>query len=213
MTAIANDEDRKIDPAARPVKFAHIVIHTGRYAQMQHFYKTLLLASSAYCDDIADFIRYDDEHHRVVLVNRAGFVDAPEGVNRTHHIAFTYQTLGELLGTFQRMAEKDIQPVWCINHGITTSIYYSDPDGTLVETQYDNLDNDACDLFMQSDYFKVNTLGVDFDPHLLRRRYERGDPIEELIKQGSAPLPDDVEPPRPPEMGDYDYRGKLMPKI
>lgn len=209
MGIIANDAERRIVPDARPVKFAHIVIHTGRYAEMQQFYKTLLLGRSAYCDDVADFICYDDEHHRVVLVNRPGFTDAPPGTNRTHHIAFTYQTLGELLGTFERLAENGIHPAWCINHGITTSIYYSDPDGTLVETQYDNLDNAGCDAFMRSAYFRVNTLGVDFDPHLLKRRYRNGDPLEELIRQGSAPLPDDVEPPRPPGM-EYDYRGKLL---
>jgi catechol 2,3-dioxygenase-like lactoylglutathione lyase family enzyme len=217
MTHRHSNEVRRIVSDARPSKFAHIVIHTGRYAQMQHFYNTLLLAWSAYKSQAADFLRYDDEHHRIVLVNMPGFVDAPAGTNRTHHISFTYNTLGELLGTFDRLGAVGIHPVWCINHGITTSIYYQDPDGTLVETQYDNLEVDECDAFMSSDYFRINSLGVDFDPRLLKRRYENGDPIKELIRQGSAPLPDDVEPARPAGFGpggfEYDYRGKLIAQI
>lgn len=211
MTAIITDEERQIVRNARAAKFAHIVIHTNRFAEMQHFYKTLLLATSAYANEVLDFMRYDEEHHRVVLVNMPHFSDTPPATNRTHHIAFTYNTLGEVLGTFERLAEHDIHPVWCINHGITTSIYYMDPDGTYVETQYDNFDVEESDAFMRSPYYLVNPIGVHFDPYVLKERYQNGDPIEELIRQGSAPLPADFNPETIPGGMEYDYSGKLLP--
>lgn len=204
------DEDRTIVPNARPEKFAHIVIHTNRFAEMQNFYKTLLLATSAFANEVLDFMRYDEEHHRVVLVNMPDFADTPPATNRTHHIAFSYKTLGELIGAFERMAENNIHPTWCINHGLTTSIYYTDPDGTHVETQYDNLGVEEADAFMRGPYFQVNPIGVHFDPYELKRRYQAGVPLEELIRQGSAPLPDDVEPVTIGGI-EYDYRGKLLP--
>ena len=41
--------------------------------------------------------------------------------------------MGELLGNYRRLKAVGIMPVWCINHGITTSIYYADHDGTMLE--------------------------------------------------------------------------------
>jgi hypothetical protein len=63
---------------------------------------------------------------------------------------------------------------------------------------------------MRSDYFKKNPIGVDFDPELLIERFERGDAMEDLIKQGSAPFPADREPVRPLRVLNYDYRGALL---
>ncbi len=205
------DEERIIVSDCRPEKFAHIVLHTNHYAEMQHFYKTLLLGRSAFANEQLDFIRYDEEHHRVVLVNTADYADTPPATNRIHHIAFTYKTLGEVIGTFERMAENGFHPIWCINHGITTSIYYTDPDGIHVETQFDNLNVEDADAFMRSPYFKVNPIGVHFDPYELKRRYLAGTPLSELIKQGSAPVSDDTEIVTVGGI-DYDCRGKLLPQ-
>ena len=42
-------------------------------------------------------------------------------------MAFTYEKLSELLGNYERLRDRGIKPVWCVNHGPTTSMYYSDP--------------------------------------------------------------------------------------
>ena len=39
---------------------------------------------------------------------------------------------------------------------------------------------------MASDKFADNPIGVGFDPAKLVERFENGDPIEELLKPGSA---------------------------
>ena len=36
------------------------------------------------------------------------------------------------------LAGDSIKPYWCINHGLTTSLYYHDPDDNAVELQVDN---------------------------------------------------------------------------
>ena len=44
----------------------------------------------------------------------------------------------------------------------------------------------ATKAWMESGAFKKNPIGVEFDPEKLVERYLQGDPIEELIEQGSA---------------------------
>lgn len=210
MSATDIIEERSIDPKAKPSKFAHIVLRTTRYNEMREFYKTLLGGRSAFANEILDFIRYDEEHHRVVIMNVAGAPMPAPGSVGTDHFAFTYDKLGQLLGTYQRMKAMGVTPVWTVNHGLTTSIYYNDPDGNMIETQVDNMDNDEADAFMRGPYFAVNPIGVDFDPELLIERYKRGDPMGELIKQGSAPWARDAIPPALPPLPPYDRFGDKL---
>jgi hypothetical protein len=102
-------------------------------------------------------------------------------------VAYTLDSLEELLGTYKRLKAQDILPVWPINHGLTTSLYYADPDGNRVEFQIENLGTkEALQAYMRSDAFAENPIGVEFDPEKLLARYEQGDPVEELLLQGSA---------------------------
>lgn len=210
MSATDTVVDRSIDPKAKPSKFAHIVLRTTRYDEMRDFYKILLGGTSAFANDILDFIRYDDEHHRVVIMSLTHAPMPAPGSTGMDHFAFTYEDLGELLGTYERMKANGVTPVWTVNHGITTSIYYTDPDGNMIETQVDNMGNEEADAFMRGPYFAVNPIGVDFDPELLSERYKRGDPLDELIKQGSAPWKRDAIPAPLPPLPPYDRFGDKL---
>jgi hypothetical protein len=179
---------------------------------MCDFYLSLLNARPAFADNLATFLRYDQEHHRLVIVNTPHLEVPGSPVAGLAHFAFTYKSLRELLGTYLRVKQRGVEPCWCINHGFTTSIYYYDPDGNQVETQYDNMSTEEADAFMRSPYFARNPIGVDFDPELLIKRYESGDPLSNLIRQGSAPFPPDVMPVRPRNVLNYDFRGAELPQ-
>jgi catechol 2,3-dioxygenase-like lactoylglutathione lyase family enzyme len=196
--------------AVSPNQFAHLALRTPRFAEMSRFYLTLLNGTPAFENDLMLFIRYDHEHHRVVVINTPMLKVPQERMAGLAHFAFTYRTIEELLGNRLRMKAAGYEPCWCINHGFTTSIYFYDPDGNLVETQYDNMTVPEADAFLRSDYFTINPIGVDFDPVCLTERFMRGDPVSELIKLGSAPFPEDIEPVRPGNLVSYDYRGKLL---
>ena len=211
MPANTSSGPRELGPVSvRPSQLAHLVLRTPNYRAMCDFYMTLLNAKPAFANDLATFLRYDEEHHRLVITNTPQ-LSIPSGpIAGLAHFAFTYRSLEELLGTYLRVGTQGIKPCWCINHGFTTSMYYYDPDGNQVETQYDNMGTEEADVFMRSAYFARNPIGVDFDPELLIKRYRRGDPLSELIKQGSAPFAPDAMPVRPRTVLKYDFRGDLL---
>lgn len=178
-------------PDARPpARLAHFVVRTARYDETVRWYQTVLGAAVVFANPMLTFMTYDDEHHRVAVVNIPGLADAAGGSAGLDHIAFTFATLGDLLHTFRRLAGDGITPYWCINHGPTTSLYYRDPNGVQVELQIDNFPSvDELNAWMRSGAFKKNPIGVEFDPEVLCARFERGDPPAELVLQGSAPRP------------------------
>lgn len=170
-----------------PAKLAHVVLRTGRIDEMVEWYCTVLEAHAVFRNDFLAFVTYDDEHHRLAFVNN-GATEAPSPrASGLEHIAFTYATLDDLLGTYTRLRGLGIAPAWCVNHGPTTSMYFADPDGNQVECQIDNFET-AEDLraWFRTGVFAKNPIGVEYDPEVLVARRAAGDSIEELVKQGSA---------------------------
>ena len=90
------------------------------------------------------------------------------------HVAFTYDTLDDLLATYLRLKHLGITPVLPIHHGMTMSLYYADPDGTQCELQVDVMDEATAAAFMASDVFAANPLGVPIDPDDLVLRRNAG---------------------------------------
>src|SRR3546814_842151 len=126
-------------------------------------------------NELLAFLSYDEEHHRVAILNVPGLQPQPEGVVGVHHCAFTYATLADLMATYERLRDKGIRPVFPINHGPTTSMYYADPDGNQIELQVDNYDKiEDATAFFYSEAFAENPVGVEFDPDKLLRRLRAG---------------------------------------
>jgi catechol 2,3-dioxygenase-like lactoylglutathione lyase family enzyme len=175
-----------------PRKFAHVVLRTASFDAVIGWYATVLNARVAFRNDFIAFLTYDDEHHRVAIINAAGSPPADETAAGVHHIAYTYAGLGELLGTYRRLKAAGIEPARCINHGPTTSMYYRDPDGLRVELQIDNFTMDEANAYFTSRDFAENPIGVLFDPEALIRDYEAGVAFEELVRR--PPLPPGTTP-------------------
>ena len=174
---------RKISTAAiSPAKFAHFVLRSGQMEQLADWYKTLLNARIVFRNEMLCFLSYDDEHHRLAIVNTAGSGVRDPGSTGTDHVAYSYNDLGELLATYRRLKAAGILPHWPINHGVTTSLYYRDPDNNRVELQIDNFKTPKeLDGYFQSRAFADNPVGVTSDPEELCRRYEAGEPMSSLL--------------------------------
>jgi catechol-2,3-dioxygenase len=181
----------------RPKKLAHFVIRTSRYAPMVDWYRNLLEAEVVFGNEQASFLTYDDEHHRVAILNMPGLLPQTRAMAGVDHVAFTYGSLDELLFTYERLAKEGVKPVWPINHGGTTSLYYEDPDGSFVELQIDNFPSRAAvDEFLADGRFQINPIGIDFDPEELLARHKAGASSEELTRWPAEVGPRTTPPPR-----------------
>jgi catechol-2,3-dioxygenase len=173
-----------------PTKLAHFVIRSKRYEETVDWYRTVLGARVVFSNPKLAFLTYDDEHHRVAVANVPWLEEPSPAAAGVDHIAFTFGSLEDLLHTYRRLKAAGILPYWSINHGPTTSLYYRDPNGIQVELQIDNFATEAAlAAWMRSGAFQQNPIGVGFDPEVLCARFDRGDPLDQLLKQGSAPYP------------------------
>ncbi|MEU2672708.1 VOC family protein [Streptomyces sp. NPDC007164] len=169
---------------ASPSKLAHVVFKTGQLTTMTEWYVRVLEGRVTFANDSLAFLTYDDEHHRIALISTGASERPGEGHTGLHHAAFTYSTLADLLGTYQRLNAEGIHPFWCVNHGPTTSMYFEDPDGNHIELQIDNFaTEEALHEWFASGAFEEDPIGTRFDPDALVRRFESGESFAELVKR------------------------------
>src|SRR3984957_13576725 len=177
---------RKLAPISQPVspaKFAHFLLRTGQVDKLAPWYQTLLNARIVFRNEFLCFLSYDDEHHRLAIINMPGAGVRDPHATGTDHVAYSYNDLGELLSTYRRLKAAGIMPNWPINHGVTTSIYYRDPDNNRVELQIDNFPTPKeLDGYFHSPAFAENPIGVTFDPEEMCRRYEAGESMASLLR-------------------------------
>ena len=175
-----------------PTKLAHVVFQTNQIGPMRDWYCTTLDAKVLFENEQLCFLTYDEEHHRIALINpgqlaqRAptlpGRLIDPSEPPGLHHVAFTYGSMGEYLDNYERIKAAGIVPFRSINHGPTTSMYYRDPDGNRVELQIDNFPTakEGQDWLL-TPAFVENPIGVDFDPDQLVGKFRAGVPVAELV--------------------------------
>ena len=195
---MATSDDRKGRLAAargvmKPRQLAHVVRRTSRFDEMVRWYETVLGAHVVHADEMLAFLTYDDEHHRIAIARLPGLEDQPPLAAGTDHVAFTHADLGDLLYMYKRLKSEGIEPFWCINHGVTTSMYYKDPDGNRIEFQVDHFPNaEDGTSWMRKGDFAANPIGVIFDPEDLLARYRAGEAMETLLAR--PPLPEGATP-------------------
>lgn len=187
----------------RPVKLAHFVLRTARYREMVDWYMNLLEADVMASGEQATFMSYDDEHHRVAILKVPLLWPGTRATAGVDHVAFTYANLDDLLHTYERLAKQDVKPVWPVNHGATTSLYYEDPDGNYVELQVDNFASLAeTEEFLADGRFAINPIGIDYDPEAMLARRRAGASVEELTRWPASVTPR-TEPPPDRYMGRF----------
>ena len=181
---------RELDSLDRPIPpayMAHFVLRTRDLQKLKAWYEKVLGARAVFENPIAAFMTFDSEHHRLAILQNSDFKPAEEQSVGVDHVAYTLSSLDDLLHTYKRLSADSIVPYRCVNHGPTTSMYYRDPDGNGVELQVDNSESkEELQAWFQGSVFEKNGYGVTFDPDKLLGRWENGDPIEELVQQGSA---------------------------
>jgi len=171
----------------RPAKLSHVVLKTDKLEEMAAFYRNFLGADTLFGNDRIVFLTYDDEHHRLALVRRPNMDRPQPNAAGLDHFAFSYRSLPELAAAYERLKAHGIRPDWQINHGLTTSLYYRDPDGNRVEIQVDNFPSVAAlNEWLATGAFDRNPIGVEIDMDEVSARSRAGTPDSELLRPRSA---------------------------
>jgi catechol 2,3-dioxygenase len=179
--------------------FHHFNLKTTRLQEMIDWYATVVGADVTFKDATGAWLTNDTANHRIALLCFPGFVDDPDRETRTgmHHSAFEYDSFTDLNTSYLRLRDAGIEPDICIDHGMTLSYYYKDPDGNRVELQVDNFgDWHASKEWMRtSPAFRANPIGVFVDPARIAEAAARGASFSEIHRRTIA---GQLSPPQPP---------------
>ena len=165
-------------------KFHHLNLKTIRLQQMIDFYRTLVGAEVVFRDEVGAWLSNDGANHRIALLAFPNFVEDPDKDSHTgiHHSAFEYPNFDDLNLSYLRLEEAGITPTFCLDHGMTLSYYYTDPDGNYVELQVDCFGDwqKSADWMRSSDEFKANPIGTFVDPSRIAHDHADGLSFEEI---------------------------------
>ena len=170
-----------------PQQIAHFGIRTtpDKFEAMVQWHLSFFGAEVVLKGEHHAFLRWDDEHHRMVILSDKAnqhIADRREQCG-IYHVAFSLPTLNDLADSYEQKAARGILPVWPVNHGMSTSMYYFDPDGNEFEMQMDNFDTaEQAHAFMRTEEYLQNPVGSDIPIYEWLKRV-RGGEDEAKIKE------------------------------
>jgi catechol 2,3-dioxygenase len=189
--------DGKVMSMIKP-KLHHVTIKTSRLDAMIAWYAFLVGARVQFKDQTAAWMTNDDANHRIAFLAVPGLGDDAQKTrhNGMHHCAFEYDSFADLMASFDRLRKAGVDPAFCLDHGLTISLYYKDPEGNFVELQSDNFsDWKLSGEFMRTSAdFAANPIGTFFDPARVYDAFRSGVDFKVLQKaiRGGAYLPDPI---------------------
>ena len=126
----------------RPQRIGHVVIKVRDLERSRAFY-TEVLGMDVMNDTpeagLLFLANHRRDHHELALLQVGPDANAPgAGDLGLAHIAFRLETQDELEAAYRELKEREVPISFTVNHGITNSIYFLDPDGHELEVYCDN---------------------------------------------------------------------------
>lgn len=181
--------------AVKPV-LHHVTLKTTRLEEMIAWYQAVVGCTPNFKFEGGSWTTNDAANHRMAFLQTPALSDDPDKLKHTglHHTAFEFPSLPDLMDNYQRLANAGILPHICLDHGLTMSFYYVDPDGNSVELQSDNFGDWAksTEFMRTSPDFAREPIGVEVDPPKMAAALAEGVSVEDVLvrsRQG-AYLPD-----------------------
>ncbi|MDN5919456.1 MAG: VOC family protein [Pseudonocardia sp.] len=168
---------RKPRPVIAP-KLHHSTFLTLKLDEMVAWYEKVAGLTPVHYSEGAAWLTNDEANHRVAFVAHPAIkkaVDKPTSAG-LHHTAFEYGDFDQWLDNYLRLKDEGIVPFMSLDHGITMSMYYADPEGNGVEIQVDAFGDWAVskEWMWASREFAENPIGSYFDPDKLVDAREQG---------------------------------------
>jgi catechol 2,3-dioxygenase len=179
-------------------KLHHVTIKTSRLDEMIAWYALVVGAEVQFRDQGAAWMTNDAANHRIAFLAVPGLSDDAQKTNHNgmHHCAFEYDSFAELMASFDRLRKAGLEPAFCLDHGLTISLYYKDPEGNFVELQSDNFSDWRLsgEFIRTSTDFATNPIGTFFDPARVYEQFQAGAEFETLQRsiRAGAYVPDTI---------------------
>jgi catechol 2,3-dioxygenase len=183
------DSNSDVDPAA-PV-LHHFMLKAIRPDEMIDWYARVVGMQVVHRSPVGALLTNDGTSHRLGLLSSKHFSDDGErtGHGGMHHVAFKYQTVDDLLGTCERIGrDHGYRPHAVLDHGMSLSFYFLDPDGNSVELAVNTLGDDATarEFMTSSPQFAADPLGTFCDGDALIEAWRAGADLDELHRRAYA---------------------------
>lgn len=125
-----------------PERIAHVVLKVRNLEQSRKFYtETLGMHVMKQVPEIrAVFLSFNGRDHHEIALFEIGEKAATPQANQTGmlHFAMRLRTENDLLAAYKELKEKDVPVSFTVNHGVSKSIYFRDPDNNELEVYTDN---------------------------------------------------------------------------
>ena len=189
-----SDKSQYFDVARpRPIrapKLHHATFMTVEIDPMVKFYEAVCGLQPVFYSQHAAWLTNDEANHRIALLRFPGTkipVDKPNTAG-LHHTAFEYDDFDSWLNNYVRLKELGILPVINLDHGMTMSMYYQDPDGNGIEIQVDNFGDwgKSSEWMWASREFSEDQIGPQFDPDKLVEARAAGLTHDEIHRRAYA---------------------------
>jgi catechol 2,3-dioxygenase len=148
-----------------PERIAHVVIKVRDLERSRKFYTEIL--GMQVMKDVpqinAVFLSFNGQDHHEVALFQVG--PQAEGPRMNHvgllHFALRLRSEEELQAAYQEFKEKGVPVTFTVNHGVTKSVYFHDPDGNELEVYSDNSPEEY--ISMPNAYLGMEKLGFAKD--------------------------------------------------
>jgi catechol 2,3-dioxygenase len=126
-----------------PERIGHVVLKVRDLERTKKFYAEVMGLEVMKVEPsikMAFFASNGRDHHEIAAIEIDGNVpDSQAGGVGLSHLAFRLRDEAHLRAAYTDLKEHEVKIISAVNHGVTKSIYFRDPDGHLLEVYCDGL--------------------------------------------------------------------------
>ena len=134
----------------RPDRIGHVVIKVRDIERSRKFYTDVMglqLMMQMKRPKMAFFASNGRDHHEIACMEVGKDAKGPEWRQvGLVHIAFRLKDEEELRSAYKVLKDNEVPISFTVDHGITKSIYFTDPDGNQLEVYCDNPPEDIAQM-------------------------------------------------------------------
>ena len=143
---------------AKPMRVGHLVLNVKDVGASTKFYTEILGFDISRQTETGTFLTCGKIHHDLALFQAP--VDAlpvTNGQLGLNHFAVQVANIDDLKEVYENLKDKDVTLDHNTDHGMTSSVYFLDPDGNRIEFFCNNHEDSAIGLALMGDMNRRNT--------------------------------------------------------